>query len=123
MVIPPHRPGHNGQNGDTARAVPHRGGVATVLLFRCQVAEGDLDAAARALERAGLDVEGVRARPEPEITAARAVTRRGGVLGAWAEAVERAHAELRSTGVTGRVDLAEVQRRAPARPAGAAVTR
>jgi len=93
----------------------HPGRVATVLLFRCQVAEGDLDAAARALERAGLDVEGVSAGPEPVVTASRAVTRRGAVLGAWAEAVERAHAELGSTGVTGRVELADVQRRAPAR--------
>jgi len=89
--------------------------VATVLLFRCQVAEGDLAAASRALERAGLDVEGVSARPEPVITAAREVTRRGAVLGAWAEAVDRAQAELRSTGVTGRLELADVQRRPPVR--------
>lgn len=91
--------------------------MATVLLFRCQVAEGDLAAASRALERAGLDVEEVTERPEPVITAAREVTRRGGVLGVWAEAVDRAHAELRSTGVTGRVELADVQRRSPGRTA------
>lgn len=100
--------------------MPDRGGVATVLLFRCQAAEADLDAAARALERAGLDVEGVSAAPEPAVTASRVVTRRGAVLGAWAEAVERAHAELRSEGVTGLVELADVQRRPQVRTASAA---
>ncbi|MBF5080524.1 hypothetical protein [Quadrisphaera sp. INWT6] len=94
--------------------------MATVLLFRCQAAEADLDAAARALERAGLDVEGVSAAPEPVVTASRVVTRRGAVLGAWAEAVERAHAELRSEGVTGLVELADVQRRPQVRTASAA---
>jgi hypothetical protein len=85
--------------------------VATVLLLRCQVPPDDLAAAARALETAGLRVERAVAHPDPVITAVRPVTGGSAVLGAWADAVDAAHAALSAAGVAARLALAGVQQR------------
>lgn len=85
--------------------------MATVLLLRCQVTPQDLAVASRALERAGLRVERTVVHPVPVITAARTLRDSAAVLGAWADTVDAAAAELGAAGVTGHLALVGVEQR------------